>query len=202
MTFQKPFYGEDNPSVAKKRLLQSLLVLIAFSIYGFWTDFIPSRTWANLGLAFSTVLVTIFSVIIYWASFSGLLKENAKMSVFKKFIAFLSLPFFLFAMFWLSLVQAKPSLVTQIIGLPHTEIALMHLEHSYSRRSCDYRLVGKRLDSAFPNYLCIYISEATYHSLPRDNLAIKLEGETSFFGFRIRTYERATETEVMLYSDS
>ena len=201
MTFQKPFYGEDNPSVAKKRLLLSVLILIAFSIYGFWTNFIPSRTWSSLGLAFTTVFAIIFSVIIYWASFSGLL-ENAKMSVVKKAIAFLSLPVFLFAMFWLSLVQALPSLATQIIGLPATEIALMQLEHRYSRRSCDYRLVGKRLDWTFPNYLCIYISEATYHSLPKDKLAIKLAGETSFFGFRIRTYERATETEVILYSDS
>ena len=200
MTLNKCFYGEDSPSVARKRLLKSLLVLMAFSLYGYWTDFIPSRIWANLGLTFSLVFVTILSVIIYWASLSGRLKASAKMSGLKKSIGFLALPFFLFAMFWLSLVQALPSLVTQIMGLPHTEIVLMHTSHHYSRRSCDYRLVGKRLDSAFPNYLCI--SETNYQSLPKDNLAIKLEGETSFFGFRIRKYQQATETETTLYSDT
>lgn len=166
------------------------------------TEFIPSRTWANLGWVFSVLLTIIFSVIIYWALFSGRLKESEKMPVLSRVIAFLSLPLFLFAMFWFSLVQALPSLVTQIIGLPHTEITSMHMEHRYSRRSCDYRLVGKRLNSAFPNYLCIYISEATCHSLPKDNLTIKLEGETSFFGFRIRKYQQATETDTTLYSDS
>lgn len=200
MTSQNTIYGEASPSVARKRMLHGLLVLIALTIYGFVTEFIPSRIWANLGLVFSVLLTIVFSVSIYWALFSGRLKESAKMPVLSRWIAFLSLPLFLFAMFWLSLLQALPSLVTQIIGLPHTEIAMMQTIHNYSRRSCDYRLVGKRLDSAFPNYLCI--TETTYQSLPKDKLAIKLQGETSFFGFRIRRYEHATETETILYSDS
>ena len=200
MTTQNTLYGEAKPPVARKRMLHSLLVLIVLSTYGYVTEFIPSRTWASLGLVFSVLLTIVFSVSFYRALFSGHLKERAEMPALSRRIAFLALPFFLFAMFWLSLVQAFPSLFTQIIGLPHTEIALMHMEHSYSRRSCDYRLVGKRLNSAFPNYLCIYISGATYHTLPKDNLAIKLEGETSFFGFRIQKYQQATETEKTLYS--
>lgn len=202
MTYQNSMYGEANPSVARKRMLHSLLVLTVLSIYGYVTEFLPSRAWANLGLVFSVLLTIIFSVNIYWALFSRRLKESAKKTVLSRAITFLSLPFFLFAMFWLSLVQALPSLATQIIGLPHTEISSMQIEHRYNRRSCDYRLVGKRLNTTFPNYLCIYISEATYNSLPKDNLAIKLEGETSFFGFRIRKYQQATETETTLYSDS
>lgn len=201
MASQNTLYGEANPSAARKRMLHSLLVLTVLSIYGYVTEFIPSRTWANLGLVFSTLLTIIFSVNFYGALFSGHLNESAKMPVLSRRIAFLSLPLFLFAMFWLSLVQALPSLATQIIGLPHTEITLMQMEHRYSRRSCDYRLVGKRLNTTFPNYLCMYISEATYNSLPKDNLAIKLEGETSFFGFRIQKYQQATETEKTLYSD-
>ena len=110
MTYQNSMYGEANPSVARKRMLHSFLVLIVLSIYGYVTEFLPSRAWANLGLVFSVLLTIIFSVNIYWALFSGRLKESAKKPVLSRAITFLSLPFFLFALrcFGLALYRLYP----------------------------------------------------------------------------------------------
>ncbi len=199
MKLSKLFFGEENPSLSRRITLLSILAVTLLSSYGMWTDFIPSATWMQWGFYLSTAGTALITVYLYWGYGTGRMEIPKGISKSKKVLFFLLLPFLMLFILWLALVHGVADAVTLAIGNHYQKSALLLKEHTSSRRSCNYRLTGEALDSAFPNYICI--SSSAYDALPTYPVSTTLEGKITALGFHVQSIYR-NDANPVVHTDS
>ena len=176
MSWKYTYYGDENPSLIRKIIFNSLYLCFLLWGYGWWADFVPSELWASLGLYIAIALAVISAIALYWGYASG---KVAMSSILNVILA----PLVLLGLYWIVIVHGVADLATLISGSPHSVTTGLHKTHQFSRWSCDNRLEGEALARAVPDHLCI--SSSAYNSLG-DNLTIRLEGKITFMGFHIQ----------------
>jgi hypothetical protein len=89
----------------------------------------------------------------------------------------------IFGLFWVNIAISAPKLYTSAFG----EIDIMHdvvkKKKTSSRRSCDYRLEPRSINTAFFHYC---ISESDYNRLPGDEIKSELLLKKSSFGYIVK----------------
>jgi len=165
--------------------LLALLALLGLVPLGIYVDFVPA--------AFMHGRRWVFPMLLVGAVMTGLLfvrgQRQGRISLITNkgpfFSAFMicATPLLLGFMSLLIVTKSVPWMFTRIAGTSFREVHVMQAHYQYSRRSCNYRLVGGPMTNSIPPYLCT--SEAFYRRHPEQAVAVLLAGQRSALGMRI-----------------
>jgi hypothetical protein len=183
--FKRMFYGHGyGEKLTTTRIIGTniLMALMAISIYGIWSDFIPIPEVINIGKYLAAIFSIAFTALFILAVSTGRWKTKTKSPATQAFLSFTFIPIFFFAFFWLSFSQGLPSIYTRLIGADHTKNVIMKKVKNSSAKSCDYRLKGEIMNGAFPGYLCI---NKDYFLQKPKVVRVKLTGKKSSLGFYV-----------------
>ncbi|MEQ1599361.1 MAG: hypothetical protein ABL880_08355 [Methylotenera sp.] len=194
MSWKTAWYGPEYPTTSKKVVTNGLMLLLFFAIYSFYSDFIPSKTWASLGLKISIAVATITLAASYWAMWAGKIKPppNNFSKLKMTLIRIVVVPLMFLSMYWLSVVYGVGNLYTLTIGTPHQEVTELQKYQRASRRGCDFYVRGGDLaDNALKREFCI--SEESYQQLPNEPFHALVDSEKSYFGTRVLDFRNIEE---------
>ncbi len=188
MTIKKIFYGNNAPSKSRLFIHNFFYILMIFFVWGAYSDFVPSLFWSQNIFNISLFLTIISTLIIWWVYGTGRANFQENGSRSKRITASIVTPFFLMGIYWGSIGHGIPSVYTRFFGQNEEVYTLLVKEKSSSRRSCDHRLKGNYIFTAFPSYICI--KKKFFEKSPR-KVEIKLQGFKSQMGFLITSiYEQ------------
>jgi len=180
--FNHSFFGEEQPSFLRILVMFLIYVIMAFAIYGYMADFIPSASWSTHSLYISIgITATAISIHYYLLAigYTSLYGENSKAI---NFLFLLLFPFLAFAFVWTAITHGMADVLTQKFGADQ-QMVLELTKHEVNRKkTCTYRLVGSAIDNSFPEHLCI--KQAEFDVLPKSG-AISLQGQQSSLGFHV-----------------
>lgn len=167
MAWKSALYGTtEQPAI----LLANVFgVITLFGAYGWWwTDFVPSPEWADIGFNITIAATVILSAIYYRAYLAGRVKLRIKTSRPVKVFVLTGMPFLLCLLLSLAVTHGVGSIATQLIGHEIELTTELTKKLKRSRYSCDYRLTGYALERAEPGHLCI--TENEFKVFPRTGL--------------------------------
>lgn len=137
----------------------------------------------SVGLTASSLLIPILlqqnSFLKPWSIFYGY-------SLTKKVVLASLLPFFVFGLFWINSAILLPRLFTSFFGTVNIKSDVARKVERRSRKSCDYRLDVKSIESGFFHYC---ISESHFNNLPDDEIRVKLRVKQSMVGYIVENIE-------------
>jgi len=180
MSINKLLYGVENPSRTRIVVTYTLLVLTALMIWGGIATFIPSENWSKAGSRVSIIISVFVVFVFWWAVFKDKMTTRIYVGFSKKLALCLVGAPLIWLLFQGSIVYGAPALITMSFGSEFEDRGRFKKVYRYSRRSCDYRLRGEKIEKAFLPYICV--SEADFHSFPM-NVDLVLEGYKTYFGF-------------------
>lgn len=165
MSWKLALYGSEETSKARVITLNFSFIISALGGYGYWTDFVPSPEWAEIGFNLA-IVATILSVPTYYLALgAGRAKFHPKASVPIKLLAIAMLPFLAFFIFLLAITHGFGGIATQAFGHEAKLTAELSKEQRHSRRGCEYRLKGYAIEKALPNHICV--SKVEFDTLPQ-----------------------------------
>jgi hypothetical protein len=183
MGWKTAWFGSEDPTRGQVGKVVLVLAIMAATLYGIVTDFVPSGPLGTRGVfIFLALGVAATLAVAMHAVRTGRYEALMEQGVLRLVVGVLAAPFMLALVLWLTL-KTIGSLVTQAVGSDYRQPATMHTHYTRSRRSCDYRLTGGILEDTFPKYLCI--SEAGYHRRPEQAVDVVLVGQESWLGVHI-----------------
>ena len=137
----------------------------------------------SVGLTATSLLIPILlqqsSFLKPWPIFYGY-------SLTKKIVLALLLPFFVFGLFWINSAIFLPRLFTSFFGTVNIKSDVARKVERGSRKSCDYRLDVKSIESGFFHHC---ISEGHFNNLPDDEIRVKLRIKQSVVGYIVENIE-------------
>jgi hypothetical protein len=175
---------QDNSLPPEEKVLHAIMWCMGLSLYGIWTDFVPSEAWFCWGTYLSLAGATLLTIYVYWGYATGRMKMQEGISRLKKAFALLFLPVLIFILIWCPLVHALADFYTLAFGSQNNESVMLFKKLGSGRRSCEYHLEGEPLQRSFPDYVCI--SGKVFEALPAHPIEARLEGKISILGFHIR----------------
>ncbi len=180
MSVSKLLYGVEQPSSVRRHCIHGLYLVIGLFVWGVYSDFIPSQSWAKIGWYIALCVGTLITILAWRAYWTGRAEFRPHTSRFMKSIIFFFMPVFCIGLVWVALIHGIGSLISLSFGNKTEAIAELRKERHYSRRSCDYRLEGEFLDKAFPSHICI--GKLNYQNLPANAIYI-VKGHKHYLGF-------------------
>ncbi len=180
MSLMKSFYGAEEPSLTRLAVFSLLYVFMGLFFYGMWADFVPSPSWSRTGLIASGIISVSASAVLVFVYSTGKASFRPGTSRFMKAFSYLVMPLVFFCISWGGVVHGIGAVYTETIGTPVELKISASKKIKKSFRFCDYRLYAPKLDTAFPEYLCI--TESEYSSLPT-KFEMTLRGKKTGFGF-------------------
>jgi magnesium-transporting ATPase (P-type) len=174
----------------------TLFVLI---FYAMMHQFIPSPTWYALGfklnIGFTIIMASWFYCMLRLnpASLSEVYKR------YYKWFVMLSAPAIFYFLGYVAIIYSIGNIVGNFSDTPHIIHDVMQKQSVESRRGCKTRLVGKSLQHALPPNFCI--TQASFNQLPQE-IAVRLVGKQSYFGFSLDYIEYDWEKTLKLYPSS
>ena len=198
MTWHQRWYG-DNPSLLHKFMTNGLVFGALASLYGYFINFIASEYWWRFGSCFVIWITILLSGAAYWGIYAGRIKSQPGITMGKKVVGIVALPFFLFGMLWMLIVRVIPDAITFIVGTSTQITVPMRAVHRSSRRTCDYKLEGRIMDRAFPGYMCT--RQSAFSSFPSD-VRITLQGTSTVLGMHIQRHFKSAVADGVLKDDA
>jgi len=186
VSWKAAFYGSADVSKSRVIITNFALVLTLISIYGWWTDFVPSAAWIDMGLSLAMAATVLGAAAFYWAVLTGRTAFRPGTSAPMKLLVVLFGPILLFMFFSLSIMHGLGDIATQVLGREDQLISNLSKRYEHSRKGCDFRLKGHDINNAFPNHVCI--TEAEFARLPQKG-AYKLQILRSELGFHITSLD-------------
>lgn len=184
MTWKTSWYTTEYPTTLRKVTTNGNVLLAFFAFYSFFCDFIPSKTWAPLGLKLSIGITATSLIAIYYALWTGKLSPENDFSKFKKVLGHIFvLPTLILGTYWLCIVYGVGNLYTQNFGYPHQVPTIMQKNHRISFRMCNFYVEGGIADNAIKKEFCI--TKEAYQQLPNEPFSALIYGEKSYFGTRV-----------------
>ena len=185
LSWNMMLYGKDEPSLARRRFVNGMLILFIVAIWGLKADFIVSESWSKIGFYLS-FFITLVMTMLLWHGYITKKIEMAREVSGIKFVLFLmGIPPLAMMFIWISLVHGVPSIVTYFSGAEMNRIEILDKATFFNWRHCNYRLEGEVLDRAFPSHICV--SHADYLASP-DSVEVTLIGKEAYFGFFITSF--------------
>ena len=185
VTWQERWYG-DNTSLLHKCVTNGLVFGSLTCVYAVWIDFLPSELWWRWGTISTLVLALVATAVMYRGLATGQLRSAQQLVWWKRVVAYSTLPFVVFGIFWLVFVRVVPDVAARVAGRPAQVTGAMKAVYSQRRSMCDYRLEGDVLNRAVPvDYLCIAQSE--YAALQSET-PVTLVGRETLLGMHIDRY--------------
>ncbi|WP_312680669.1 hypothetical protein [Stutzerimonas nitrititolerans] len=189
MLWKAALYGSADVSKSRVIITNVALVVTLISIYGWWTDFVPSAAWVVTGFSIAMTATIICVAAFYWAVLTGRTTFRPNTSVPMKILVVLFGPIIVFLIFSLSIMHGVGDITTRVIGRDEQLISDLSKHYNRSsRRSCDFRLEGHGIDTAFPNHVCI--TEAAFTRLPQKGV-YRLHILRTELGFHIVSFDLA-----------
>jgi hypothetical protein len=71
MSFNRLYYGTLHPSRSRRLAVNALVGSALLSVYGLWTDFVPSATWSRVGSGLSLLMVALASSLAALVPYVG-----------------------------------------------------------------------------------------------------------------------------------
>lgn len=139
--------------------------------------------YVSVGLTATSLLIPIFllqnSFLKPWPIFYGY-------STTKKVVLTSLLPLLVFGLFWINSAIFLPRLFTSFFGTVNIKNDVARKVERRSRKSCDYRLDVKSIESGFFHHC---ISEGHFNNLPDDEIRVKLKIKQSVVGYIVENVE-------------
>ncbi|MGE9762446.1 hypothetical protein [Pseudomonas sp. PDM20] len=182
MSWKTAVIGSESPS--KERLAWVLCMYFALGMFGYGaiTDFVPAPVWQSIG-AYIAAAITAIAMFVFLVNLAlGRVPLKSTNSFWRKWLAVLALPLFLYFVVWLGVVRGAADLYSRLVGRAMQVEAVLTKERVHSRRACDYRLVGPVLRAVWPDYLCVGAEQ--FEALPV-TAQYRLVGRTSSLGFHV-----------------
>ncbi|MDZ7888358.1 MAG: hypothetical protein U5M72_03485 [Pseudomonas sp.] len=188
MSWRLALYDSEEASKAKIITLNLLVIITILCGYGYWTDFVPSPEWAEIGFNLS-VAATILSVSTYYfALATGYAKFQPKTSTPIKLLTITTLPFLALFVFVVAITHGFGDIATQALGHEAELTVELSKEQQQSRKGCNYRLKGYAIGNALPSRICV--SKAEFGILPQTGEYI-LQVKQTLLGFHVKNIATA-----------
>lgn len=170
--------------------------LFALTIYAMAHQFIPSPTWYALSFKLNIGFTVIMAS---WFYYMLMLNPASLTEVYKryyKWFVILSAPVIFYFLGYIAIIYSIGNIAGSFSSTPHIIHDVMQKQWIDSRRGCKTRLVGKSLQHALPPNFCI--TQTTFNHLPQE-VAVRLVGQHSYFGFKLDYIEYDWEKTLKLY---
>ncbi|MEO1078966.1 MAG: hypothetical protein AAFY29_05370 [Pseudomonadota bacterium] len=191
--FYSVVYGNADPSVMRRCLINAFFVLMGLYFVGLYVDFIPSSKWSELSWRIALSVGAAITVFVWRSYWTGAAKFRPATSGWRIVLALIVLPLLSVLFFWGALTHGTASLLSLALGQETTLQRELTKEVSRNRRLCDHRLTGEVLKPAFPSHYCIASRE--YEDLPAVAMYL-INGRQSYFGILIdRVYLAERQSE-------
>lgn len=96
MSWDKFLYGTHNIPKYKKFFLKTLLLGSLLSVYGIWTDFVPSECWLYFGLIITILLSVIVLSYTLWKKLTVTQQQFNEIEDWRKILGYIIMPFIFF----------------------------------------------------------------------------------------------------------
>lgn len=188
MSWKAALYGtRDAPIIVTTNIFGVIALVGAYGWW--WTDFVPSPEWADIGFKVAIAAAVILSAIYYRAFLAGRVKLRPNTSMPVKVFALTGMPFMLCWLLSLAVTHGVGNITTQLIGREVELTTELTKQQKDSRYGCDYRLTGYALVRAEPDHLCI--TESEFKAFPRTGI-YDLKATQTKLGVHIKSASLST----------
>jgi hypothetical protein len=182
-----PVMGWLSPSRSSQALVVAV-TLLAFAVcfHGLRVDFFRSEQWSRAPIVVSFAL----SALLYWYPGRARLFDrfyNPNSLRARRLLVWVIEPALIYMFFWAAFAGVLPDTFTRVAGTTFLETHDLRKEHSYKRRTCDYRILGAPFARGnLRNYYCSWPTE--YQRLPDQGLMV-VRGRETWFGRHVEAVE-------------
>lgn len=165
-------------SIAERLTSITLIVLLLFSMYGFFVSFIPSEDYIPFAIvtAFLLGIIYIVPFALWWGNNKSIQGKVTKiLSYFLIYLALTGISF-------ITTISTFPYFITLTIGKSHEEMATVRRK-STSIKRCSYEVYVNNYRSV----LCI--PESVWEKINKGDTVI-LQGKLSALGFSVSKVEK------------
>jgi hypothetical protein len=166
------------------------LLVLAVCFHGLRVDFFRSGQWSRAPF----VICLALCVLLYWYPgraqlFDRFYNPDHASPRARAVVMWTIEPLVIYLCCWAAFAGALPDTLTRLLGSEFVETHELRKEHSYKRRTCDYRILGPPFARGnLRDYYCSWPTE--YHRLPDKGLMV-VRGRQSWFGRHIDSVEPA-----------
>lgn len=182
MGWKSVFLGNENPSRARLIAMSCAYAVVGLLGHGIFADFIPTAEWLSDGVTFSALVAGILSLALCWVLLTGRRHFALETPRLVRWLAVLLAPALLFMCCLIVLVYAGGDLQARFWGRPQSVTVTLEKQHTNSRRTCHYRLVGESLKRSLFEHACV--QQERFGTLPA-RAAYVLVGRSSSLGLHI-----------------
>lgn len=182
MGWKSVFLGNESPSRARLIAMSFTYAVLGLLGHGLITDFIPTADWLSDGVIPSVLVAGILSLAFYWTLLTDRGHFALETPQLVRWLAVVLAPVLLFMCCLIVLVYAGGDLQARFWGRPQSVTVTLEKQHTNSRRTCHYRLVGEDLKRSLFKHACV--QQERYGTLPA-RAAYVLVGRSSSLGLHI-----------------
>ncbi|MDP2153245.1 MAG: hypothetical protein Q8J66_06265 [Methylotenera sp.] len=173
--------------------------LFALTLYAITHQFIPSPTWYALSFKLNIGFTILMASWFYYMLILNPASLTEAYKRYYKWFVIVSAPAIFYFLGYVTIIYSIGHIVGNFSGTPHTIHDVMQKQSVESKRGCKTRLVGKSLQHALPPHFCI--TQTSFNQLPQE-IAVRLVGKQSYFGFTLDYIEYDWEKTLKLYPNT